>query len=626
MNKKIILSLALVGIVTQANAQQEEKPIEEVTIASKSVQKINKTGRNIILLNEKDIEKYRGQPLTDVLEQVSGFQISGSFNNNTEPKSLRVRGGSDANVIILIDGVPLQNVTGATSNIEDLRLLALDNIGSIEILNGASSVLYGSNASTAVINIKTKKHSQKEVEAIIGARLSSYNTYAQRINLSGKSNAFNYQFSGINEKSEGFSSAKGDDSFDRDGYEKQNINVKLGIDLGKFDLNIIGGWNHHLFDYDMGAFSDAKNRGNDTQTYAGVSTNFYYNIGKITLNTRYTDTERIGELLGNTGYQSQYQYSGVNSFTEIYNELRLGNYLNLVTGIQYEDQRLDYKDYTWGGNLNKQDTKISHFDTFANARFNYSIFYLDAGARITKNYKFGEHWVYNINPYLYHEIGNWFGKIGYSIGTAFIAPTLYQNYGSGTYTIANFDLQPETNESHEINISLGKQNRSIVFNGSIYRRFQKDAITYSINQYINSGGNRTQGFEVGLDIKLNSFIKFGGNFSFVEKEIENEITMARTPKQRANSYLEISIFKGNKINFTHTFVGKRHDVYWDNSWIEHRVLLSDFNIFNVGVIQKINQNLSTYFQLNNFLNRDYVDMVGYTTKNRNFVLGIDYKF
>lgn len=152
---------------------------------------------------------------------MSGIQISGHFNNNTEPKHLITRGISDANVIILMDGVPLQNVTGATSNIEDLRLLALDNIGSIEILNGASSVLYGSNASTTVINIKTKKHSQKEIETTIGTRLGSYNTYAQRINLGGKSNTFNYYISGINEKFEGLSSAEGDDSFDKDSYKNK---------------------------------------------------------------------------------------------------------------------------------------------------------------------------------------------------------------------------------------------------------------------------------------------------------------------------------------------------------------------------------------------------------------------
>lgn len=72
--------------------------------------------------------------------------------------------------------------------------------------------------------------------------------------------------------------------------------------------------------------------------------------------------------------------------------------------------------------LDERDTKIFHFDAFTNVHLNVSIFHLDAGARITKNSKFGEYWVYNINPYLYHEAGNWFGKVNYTFGTAFIAP------------------------------------------------------------------------------------------------------------------------------------------------------------------------------------------------------------
>lgn len=109
--------------------------------------------------------------------------------------------------------------------------------------------------------------------------------------------------------------------------------------MDKFNLTIIGGQNHHLFNYDTGALTDGNYRGNDTQTFIGTNTNFYYNIGKITLDTRYTDIQRIGELLGSTKYQTQHQYNGVNSFTEVYNELRLGQSLNLVAGIQYENQK-----------------------------------------------------------------------------------------------------------------------------------------------------------------------------------------------------------------------------------------------------------------------------------------------
>ena len=79
MNKKIILSISLAGFLSLAKAQTE-KLIPEVTIASKSSQEINKSGKNITLLTQKDLEKYKGQTLSDVLERITSFQITGSFN------------------------------------------------------------------------------------------------------------------------------------------------------------------------------------------------------------------------------------------------------------------------------------------------------------------------------------------------------------------------------------------------------------------------------------------------------------------------------------------------------------------------------------------------------------------
>lgn len=619
MNKKLILSLALTSFFFKTYAQQEEKLINEITIASKTKQKINKAGRNVILITEEDLKKYKGQNLNEVLSQVSGFQITGNYNNPQEPKTLRVRGGRDANVVILIDGAPLQDVTNATSNLADIRLFSLDNIESIEILNGASSVLYGSNAATSVINIKTKKYSNNKINATIGARIGSYQTYAQKLNVSGKSNAFSFHISGNNEKSGGLSSAEGDKSFDKDGFEKQNINIKLGVDLNKFNFNILGGWNHYLFDYDSGAFSDAPYNGNHQQIFFGTNINYLYKIGKVVFNTRYTDNKKEWN-----GFSTNI-YKGITSSTEVYNELKLGETASIITGVQYEDHRMSLEDLKQT-NLDIKDTKTSHFDAFANAHFNYSIFNIDAGVRMTKHSKFGEHWVYNVNPYFYQEFGKWFGKLGYTFGTAFITPTLYQTYGDGQWTSPNYDLKPETNQSQEINLSFGKQDRSLVINSSLFHRKEKNVLDYGNNSYINTDGNRTRGLEAGIDFKINSFIKIGGNFSFVEKKLETETTMLRQPKQRANSYIDIFPFKGNKISFTHNYIGKRFDVFYDANFNRNIIRLNDFNLFNIAANQEINQNLNIYFSLNNILNKTYVDVIGYTTRNRNFIFGVDYKF
>ena len=637
MKKRLIFVGAMLVVSSNIFAQQEnETQIEEITIASKTKQQLYKTGKNVQLITGKDLEKYKGQDLPNVLNQLAGFQISGNQNNNQEPKSLKIRGGKSANVLILIDGIPLKDVTGNDYVVSDLRLIALENIESLEILNGASSVLYGSNATVSVINITTKKSSTKKIEGVLGARAGSFSTFAQNALVKGKINQFNYQVSGFNEKSQGLSSAEGED-FEKDGFEKQNINANFGYTTENFNININGGWNHHLFSYDEGAFADGKYRSDDEQSYIGGNANYKYKNGEITLNTRFSGNKRLGQNFVGNEYQDQFSYTGRNFFTELFNHYKISENVSFTAGIQYEDQKMGAKSLPWGGtslveDLKRDDTKINTFDAFANVNLKYQFLNLDAGARMTDHSKFGNHWVYSINPYVLKELETLYFKVGYSYSTAFIAPTLYQNYGSLPYVLANFDLKPETNSSHEIDLSLGKKDQSIVFNASLFQRSEEDAFAYETvdfttfaGQFKNVGDNKVKGFELGLKYKLNEMINFGGNFSFVEKDKEE--TMLRQPKQRVNSYLEILPFTSTRINLSHQFVSKRTDSYYNSATFSvDKVDLESYNLFNLNINQKINSKIESYLNIGNLFNTSYVDVVGFTTKPRNYTVGVNYKF
>jgi vitamin B12 transporter len=635
MKKKLFFVGAMLVISSNMIAQQEST-IEEVTIASKTKQQLYKTGKNVQLISEKDLEKYKGQSLTEVLNEVVGFQITGNFNNSAEPKALKVQGGKSANILILIDGVPLKDVTGNDYTVSDLRLMALENIQSIEILNGASSVLYGSNATVSVINIKTRQSATKKIEGIIGLKAGSFSTFSQNALIKGKIEKFNYQLNGFNEKSAGISSAEGE-NFEKDGFEKQNINATLGFTAEKFNFNVNGGWNHHLFEYDGGAFTDAKNRGNDSQSYMGGNGNLKYNKGEITFNTRYSGNERVGQSWVNNDYQNQFSFSGQNFFSELLNHYQVSENFNFTAGIQFENQKMGAKSLPWNGtelqdDLKIKDTKIQNFDAFANFNFKYKFLNLDAGTRMTDNSKFGTHWVYSINPYFLQEKNNLYLKLGYSYSTAFIAPTLYQNFGSLPYVLSNFDLQPETNSSQAIDLSLGKKDQSFVFTATLFQRQEKEAFAYETvdfttyaGQFKNVGENKVKGFDLGLNYRINRIFKVGGNFGFVEKEKEE--TMLRQPKQRMNSYIEILPFASTRVNFSHQFVSKRMDSYYDSATYEVKnVELESFNLFNLNINQKMSSRIETYLNIGNLFNKSYVDVMGFTTKPRNFSLGVNYQF
>lgn len=620
--------LFVTGISQFSAQEKEEKLIPEVTIAAKAKQQLHKTGKNVQLLTSKDLEKFKGQNVAEILNQVSGYQITGNFNNGPEPKSLKIRGGKLANVLILVDGIPLKDVTGNDYTATDLRLFASENIESIEILNGASSVLYGSNATVSVINIKTKKSSQQPLEGRIGARIGSFGTFGQNLSAQGKINQWNYQFSGSNEKSDGISAALGE-NFDKDGFEKQNANATVGYSTQNFNVNVNAGYQHHYYDFDNGAFEDGKYKGNDTQKFSGLNAQYSYEKGNITFNSRISQNKKELQIPVNSSYETQLNYKGKNFFNEIYNQYSFSDNINFILGISNEVQSLGSDKLPWNFEEVKfNDTKISNTDIYTNFNTKFlENFHLDFGGRLTNNSEFKNHFIYSINPYYLKEFESTYYKIGFSYSTAFIAPTLYQVYGfSSAGTLPNANLKPEKNASQEIDFSFGKKDQSLVINISFYQRKEKDIISWLdlgnwTNKYQNIDENTSKGFEFVIKYKINEIINFGGNFSFNENE-NQEMTL-RQPKQRINSFVELLPLKGSKINLSYTYTSARKDRY---SFPYIYVNNKSFNLFNLNINQKFGKNVEAFVNVSNLFNTSYVDVIGFKTKPRNITLGVEYKF
>ena len=96
-----------------------------------------------------------------IVEQVPGVQI----NEN----QVSIRGGSGwsygagSRVMVMVDGMPM--LAGDANDIK-WSAIPLENISQIEILKGASSVLYGSSALNGVINIRTQYPKDKPVTKV----------------------------------------------------------------------------------------------------------------------------------------------------------------------------------------------------------------------------------------------------------------------------------------------------------------------------------------------------------------------------------------------------------------------------------------------------------------------------
>ena len=104
------------------------------------------------VITKKMLENYGGSTLQDIL---SGLTASFAFNESDMGSGMQMNGLGNSYILILIDG---KRIHGDVGGDNDLSLIDPHNIEKIEIVKGASSALYGSDAIAGVINIITKKH------------------------------------------------------------------------------------------------------------------------------------------------------------------------------------------------------------------------------------------------------------------------------------------------------------------------------------------------------------------------------------------------------------------------------------------------------------------------------------
>jgi vitamin B12 transporter len=245
----LIVSMLFVVIVQVVS--QDSLSVDDIVITgTRFAIPIEKSGKSIYKLSAEDISRQAGKSISDILNTVPGIQITGNYGTPGNNINYSSRGGKARQIVILIDGIPVSDPSGIES-FYDLRLLSSDMIESIEVLKGGLSTLYGSGASTAVINIKLKDTGQEDFAGMVDLHGGSFGTLGGNLNLGGQSGKSSYMISGGYEHT---------DVFDNDGFDRINTLVKYGYQFNnrwKIDLQAM--FNDFDAEYDDGAFSDGDN-------------------------------------------------------------------------------------------------------------------------------------------------------------------------------------------------------------------------------------------------------------------------------------------------------------------------------------------------------------------------------
>jgi outer membrane receptor for ferrienterochelin and colicins len=190
------------------------------------------------LVTAREIERAGSTSLTEVMQNTLPGIV---FTPDAMGNNMRIRGLNSRYVLILVDGERLA-AEGAGGNV-NLDRVAVADIERIEIVGGAASALYGSNAVGAVINIITKQPSDR-FAAGAGASFQSHNTLRLGASAAGRTGKTSARASVLSNSSDGFGKVGGVPYAAR--YADRGAGLRVGHSLSaRVDIGVAGRWFSH---------------------------------------------------------------------------------------------------------------------------------------------------------------------------------------------------------------------------------------------------------------------------------------------------------------------------------------------------------------------------------------------
>lgn len=321
MNKKVLSILAMSAIYFVYGQEKDSlytKKIDEVVITGQySAQSINKSIYKVEVINAEQIKNMAATNVADVLNQSLNILITPDRNSGNSTAS--IMGLSGEYTKILIDNIPVVGDIGLGNNI-DLTKLNVNNVERVEIVRGSMGVDYGSNAVAGVINIITKKNSQKKLtinaalqEETVGKEYDWYKKgegrHIQTLNLGYNINENWYVGANVNRND--FQGFKGTQK----GYKHIEQDAKRGYLWQPKDvLNVDGivrynNKNTSVF-YKFGYVNEKLNYYNPvlSELYLGGGNRTYISKDRDYMTTKYIHQLNVWKTLGTVNYTGDFSY------------------------------------------------------------------------------------------------------------------------------------------------------------------------------------------------------------------------------------------------------------------------------------------------------------------------------
>ncbi len=597
------LSLSAALLCSALPLAASASPLSLVITPTRTETPIAQIGSSVSVLTSADLERLQLPTVRDALAHVPGVSLA-SNGGTGQTTSVFIRGAKSEHTLVLVDGVPV-NDPSSTTNSYDFGRLSTSHVERIEVLRGSQSVLYGPEAIGGVINIITKRGTDKPAFNS-SAEYGSDNSYQLSTGARGAVDQLRYSANVTHRHTDGvsaFNSRRG--GLEEDGDETTTYSGRLDADISDaLRAYTTGRYTRGYTEFDdFGTDADNDAKSNELSWRgAGVATlldgKWSQELGLSYLNTGRSSTSSFGT----------FRYQGK----------RVGaDWVHTLTPVQNH--------VITAGLETAEETFSTDFDTSRSVR-NHAIFvqdqwnvvdllYVTTGARLDKHDEYGSEWTYRIAPsYLIESTGT---RLKASIANGFKAPSLFQLFSF----FGNAALKPENSDSFDAGFEQSLLNGSVQFGATYFRLTVDDLIDYDFaaNRYINTGKTQSQGVESFIRYAPMPSLTLALNHTYTKAE--DRITKAdllRRPKHTFSGDVTWQPRDDIRLGVNATYQGVREDI----NLAFNRTRMGGYPLLNVTGDWNLNSRFTLYGRLENLLDREYENVFSYGARGLSAFAGI----
>lgn len=517
-------------------------PIEETVVvtATRTEVPVSQTGLSVTTFSAEEMAR-RQQPLVSELLRTSPGAMVLQTGAPGGVTGLFVRGGESSYNTVLVDGIPL-NEPGGTFNFNNLTT---ENVERIEVVRGANSALFGSDAMSSVVQIFTKRGAAAAgaVRPSVTAQFDggSYGTVHASAAASGTTNRIDYAV--------GAARLSSDNRVPNSAFDNTTISGNAGTTVAGASLRAVfraelgrtGTPGQTAYGRpDLDAFYEHHDLVGGITVESGAARTFHQRASYSLSSSRQASRNLVEDPPYTPAYEGRVAPFEFSDFVFDSRNTYRRHYASYQADVHVADSGAGDHRVTlladWNGERARLDNRLTQ-DTSRASRDNVGAavqhqllwrrLSTTAGVRVERNDSFGTAVVPRGSAVVVVHRGD--GRLGETrlraaAGLGIKEPTVLQSFSTSPYYKGNPDLEPERSRAVEAGIEqrfAGDRARlDATWFDNRYRNIiglrPDGGFTYT---YFNIGLTRARGAEVAAELVPFAAVRVRTGYTFVDSEI-----------------------------------------------------------------------------------------------------------